>query len=174
MPTAWAVHPGGRSILDRVQAGLELAPDALDASRAVLRDYGNMSSATVMFILRELLHDDALASGATIAGLAFGPGLTVESALLTKRTAPSSRIRPRSTPGSRGVSLAERDVVLRELMDDPQCDPELLRATLRRFDTINRLVSRLGLRLPLAASVPTLRRSIGRPACSISAAAAAT
>ncbi len=86
VPTAWAVHPGGRSILDRVQAGLELAPDALQASRAVLRDYGNMSSATVMFILREMLHDDALADGATIAGLAFGPGLTVESALLTKRT----------------------------------------------------------------------------------------
>lgn len=88
VPDAWAVHPGGRSILDRVQAGLELEPDALRASRAVLRDYGNMSSATVMFILRELLHDDAVASGATIAGLAFGPGLTVESALFTKRTAP--------------------------------------------------------------------------------------
>ena len=37
------------------------------------------------------------------------------------------------------MSLAERDVVLRELMDDPDCDPEQLRATLRRFDTINRL-----------------------------------
>jgi alkylresorcinol/alkylpyrone synthase len=86
VPTAWAVHPGGRSILDRVQTGLELAPDALQTSRAVLRDYGNMSSATVMFILREMLHDDGLVDGATIAGLAFGPGLTVESALLTKRT----------------------------------------------------------------------------------------
>ncbi|MCR2762857.1 type III polyketide synthase [Microbacterium sp. zg.B48] len=87
VPTAWAVHPGGRSILDRVQAGLELAPEALQASRAVLRDYGNMSSATVMFILRELLHDDTVGDGARIAGLAFGPGLTVESALFTKRTA---------------------------------------------------------------------------------------
>jgi len=87
VPSAWAVHPGGRSILDRVQTGLELEPDALHASRAVLRDYGNMSSATVMFILRELLHDDAVASGEVIAGLAFGPGLTVESALFTKRTA---------------------------------------------------------------------------------------
>lgn len=85
-PTAWAVHPGGRSILDRVQGGLDLAPDALAASRAVLRDYGNMSSATVMFILRDLLHDERVETGATIAGLAFGPGLTVESALLTKRT----------------------------------------------------------------------------------------
>jgi len=87
VPMAWAVHPGGRSILDRVQSGLGLPPDALKASRAVLREYGNMSSATVLFILREMLHDDAIASGATIAGLAFGPGLTVESALLTKRTA---------------------------------------------------------------------------------------
>lgn len=87
-PDAWAVHPGGRSILDRVQSGLELEPAALRASRDVLRDYGNMSSATVMFILRTLLHDDTIAAGATIAGLAFGPGLTVESALLTKRTSP--------------------------------------------------------------------------------------
>lgn len=87
VPTAWAVHPGGRSILDRVQAGLELSPEALTASRSVLRDYGNMSSATVMFILRDMMHDDTIGSGATIAGLAFGPGLTVESALLTKRTA---------------------------------------------------------------------------------------
>ncbi|SFR86396.1 2-polyprenyl-3-methyl-5-hydroxy-6-metoxy-1,4-benzoquinol methylase [Microbacterium sp. cf046] len=42
------------------------------------------------------------------------------------------------------MSLAERDVALRELMDDPECDPELLRATLRRFDTINRVVSGWG------------------------------
>jgi 2-polyprenyl-3-methyl-5-hydroxy-6-metoxy-1,4-benzoquinol methylase len=42
------------------------------------------------------------------------------------------------------VSLAERDVVLRELMDDPACDPEQLRATLRRFDTINRTLSGWG------------------------------
>ncbi|WES64606.1 type III polyketide synthase [Microbacter sp. GSS18] len=85
-PDAWAVHPGGRSILDRVEAGLELDPDALSTSRTVLRDYGNMSSATIMFILRALLHDDALADGARVAALAFGPGLTVESALLTKRS----------------------------------------------------------------------------------------
>jgi len=83
-PDVWAVHPGGRSILDRVEAGLELAPDALEASRAVLRSQGNMSSATILFILRRLLHDDGLGDGATIAALAFGPGLTVESALLTR------------------------------------------------------------------------------------------
>ncbi|MGW9585455.1 type III polyketide synthase [Microbacterium sp. NPDC055455] len=84
-PAAWAVHPGGRSVLDRVEAGLELAPDALAASRTVLREYGNMSSATILFILAALLRDDALADGTRVAGLAFGPGLTVESALLTRR-----------------------------------------------------------------------------------------
>lgn len=87
MPDAWAVHPGGRSVLDRVEAGLELEPAALDASREVLRDYGNMSSATILFILRRLLHDEDLADGSRIGALAFGPGLTVESALLVKRGA---------------------------------------------------------------------------------------
>ena len=47
----WAVHPGGRSVLDAVAHGLALDETALDASRAVLRDHGNMSSATVMFVL---------------------------------------------------------------------------------------------------------------------------
>lgn len=84
-PDAWAVHPGGRSVLDRVEAGIDLAPDALAASRAVLRDFGNMSSATILFILRALLHDEAVPDGARVAALAFGPGLTVEQALLTKR-----------------------------------------------------------------------------------------
>ncbi len=51
---AWAVHPGGRSVLDRVEAGLALPQDALDASRAVLREHGNMSSATMLFILQSL------------------------------------------------------------------------------------------------------------------------
>jgi alkylresorcinol/alkylpyrone synthase len=84
-PDVWAVHPGGRSVLDRVEAGLELDADALAASRAVLRDYGNMSSVTILFILGSLLSDSAVHDGARVAGLAFGPGLTVESAMLTKR-----------------------------------------------------------------------------------------
>nr|WP_259393053.1 3-oxoacyl-[acyl-carrier-protein] synthase III C-terminal domain-containing protein [Microbacterium halimionae] len=80
---SWAVHPGGRSVLDRVEHGLELPPDALATSRAVLRDYGNMSSATILFILQEIMQSDALPDGAPLAALAFGPGLTVESAMLT-------------------------------------------------------------------------------------------
>ena len=72
------------------------------------------------------------------------------------------------------MSLAERDVVLRELMDDPECDPELLRATLRRFDTINRLVSGWGaVYRTRIRPVPRARSSDPR-ACSTSAAAAAT
>jgi len=77
---AWAVHPGGRAILDKVQASLALKPDALDVSRTVLRDFGNMSSATILFVLKKLL-DDPATQGTTCA-MAFGPGLTVETALL--------------------------------------------------------------------------------------------
>jgi len=76
-PVLWAVHAGGRSILDSVQQGLHLTPDALRYSREVLREYGNMSSATLMFVLEKILLDaDARGPG---MGMAFGPGLTVES-----------------------------------------------------------------------------------------------
>jgi alkylresorcinol/alkylpyrone synthase len=87
---AWAVHPGGRSILDRVEDGLALDSAALDASRAVLREYGNMSSATILFVLRRMMDDPARTEGERIAALAFGPGLTVEAASLAVRglTAP--------------------------------------------------------------------------------------
>ncbi|WP_110589316.1 type III polyketide synthase [Microbacterium suaedae] len=86
MPDAWAVHPGGRSVLDRVQSGLDLPDSAMSDSREVLRKYGNMSSVTVLFILRRILEDARLGDAARVAGLCFGPGLTVESALFTRRT----------------------------------------------------------------------------------------
>jgi predicted naringenin-chalcone synthase len=73
----WAIHAGGRSILDSVQQALGLAPDILRYSRGVLRDFGNMSSATLMFVLDRILRDPD-ANGAGI-GMAFGPGLTVET-----------------------------------------------------------------------------------------------
>lgn len=72
---AWAVHAGGRSILDSVAHALALAPDALDDSRAVLRDNGNMSSATLMFVLARLLAGPPVEAG---VALAFGPGLAAE------------------------------------------------------------------------------------------------
>ena len=113
---AWAVHPGGRAILDKLQTGLHLPPTALAASREVLASAGNMSSASVLFVLQRLLGGrcedldeeldgnldasgeearavgaagaagtagaDRVAPGSRLAALAFGPGLTVDSALL--------------------------------------------------------------------------------------------
>jgi predicted naringenin-chalcone synthase len=73
-PAAWAVHPGGRSVLDAVERGLGLPADALDASRAVLNDFGNMSSATVIFVIERLLRQRP----ETGIALAFGPGLAME------------------------------------------------------------------------------------------------
>lgn len=78
----WAIHPGGRSILDKVESALNLTPEQLHPSREVLREYGNMSSATVMFILHSLLH--SAHDHERVCAMAFGPGLTVESGLLTK------------------------------------------------------------------------------------------
>jgi alkylresorcinol/alkylpyrone synthase len=79
--TSWAVHPGGPRILTAVEAALELPPDALAASRGVLAEHGNMSSATILFVLERLRAADA--QGPCVA-LAFGPGLTVEMAVLER------------------------------------------------------------------------------------------
>ncbi|MBB3998024.1 type III polyketide synthase [Aureimonas pseudogalii] len=73
----WAVHPGGRSVLDAVERALDLEPDALERSRKVLRDNGNMSSATVMFVLEAILHEKV--GGRAGCAMAFGPGLTAET-----------------------------------------------------------------------------------------------
>lgn len=74
----WAVHPGGRTVLDAVETALELDPDALAGSRGVLRDYGNMSSATVVFVLERMLHSGKEGRG---CAMAFGPGLVAETML---------------------------------------------------------------------------------------------
>ncbi|MGO3056187.1 type III polyketide synthase [Halomonas sp. AOP43-A1-21] len=73
----WAIHPGGRTVLDAVRAGAELEERALIESREVLRKFGNMSSATIMFVLQEMLNNPKK-TGPGLA-MAFGPGLTVES-----------------------------------------------------------------------------------------------
>ena len=73
----WAVHPGGRSILDAVEKGLELPVSALEASREVLSCFGNMSSATVMFVLQRMMQQAR--SGQRGCAMSFGPGLTAET-----------------------------------------------------------------------------------------------
>ncbi|KAJ0962819.1 hypothetical protein J5N97_027941 [Dioscorea zingiberensis] len=85
----WMAHPGGPGVLDRVQAELRLEPNKLDASRHVLREFGNMSSCTVLFIMNEMLRRSVSEKKATTGdGLewgvlyGFGPGLTVEMVVL--------------------------------------------------------------------------------------------
>lgn len=80
----FAIHPGGPRIIDKVAALLELAPDQVRASRDVLRECGNMSSATLPHIWARIAADPAVAPGTLVTSLAFGPGLTVYGAILRK------------------------------------------------------------------------------------------
>lgn len=76
VPCNLAVHAGGRSILDAVERALALDKSALGASRAILAESGNMSSATVLFVIERLLRERACGPG---LALAFGPGLAAEA-----------------------------------------------------------------------------------------------
>ncbi|MER1998048.1 MAG: type III polyketide synthase, partial [Arthrobacter sp.] len=80
----WAIHPGGRSILDKVEAKLELSEEQLVPARETLRNFGNMSSATVMFVLKNILEQPFSGGNERICSMAFGPGLTVETGLFTR------------------------------------------------------------------------------------------
>ncbi|MHC4120784.1 MAG: type III polyketide synthase [Planctomycetota bacterium] len=82
----WAVHPGGKSILDRIEASLGIE-NRLAESRRVLRQFGNMSSATILFVLNEILAKPDGDSRESVLAMAFGPGLTVETCFMSKRTA---------------------------------------------------------------------------------------
>jgi len=81
--THWAVHPGGRDILDRVQHRVGLTDAQLGSARDVLRTCGNMSSATVLFVIRDILLDPASRTGERLIAMAFGPGLTMEGGVMT-------------------------------------------------------------------------------------------
>lgn len=79
----FALHPGGRKILEAIEQALGLSKHDNHHAYQVLRDYGNMSSATVLFVLRELLAAATPAdNGAPVLSCAFGPGLTMEAMLL--------------------------------------------------------------------------------------------
>ena len=104
----WAIHPGGRSIVDKVVTRLGLSEAQAAPARETLRDFGNMSSATVMFVLENILgagpradseHDGGVPGAPSpgtpslgtpsigaerVCAMAFGPGLTVETALMTR------------------------------------------------------------------------------------------
>jgi predicted naringenin-chalcone synthase len=78
----WALHPGGRAILDSMQKGLELSDESMIPSRTVLKNYGNMSSASILFVLKEIMNNNKIGKGEYCCAVAFGPGLTMEVALL--------------------------------------------------------------------------------------------
>lgn len=76
---SWAIHPGGPRVLESVAESLDLPGGATDASATILRAHGNMSSATILFILERLQNTNATTP---MLALAFGPGLTGEALLL--------------------------------------------------------------------------------------------
>lgn len=78
--THYAIHPGGRKILEAVQNSLELQKERLITSYNVLENYGNMSSPTILFVLLELMKINPKSGLVFVAG--FGPGLTLETAIL--------------------------------------------------------------------------------------------
>src|SRR5206468_3687056 len=84
-PHFWAIHPGGRAIVDRLAELFDLAPEEIASSFAVLRHYGNMSSPTILFVLKELrerLRREPGSETSPGVAMAFGPGLVVEMAHL--------------------------------------------------------------------------------------------
>ena len=78
----WAIHPGGTKIVDYLAEALELKPDDLQYSRRVLRQYGNLSSVTIFFVLAEIVRHGQPQPGDYALLQSFGPGLTIELCLL--------------------------------------------------------------------------------------------
>ncbi|WP_239619222.1 type III polyketide synthase [Cohnella mopanensis] len=87
LPALWAIHPGGRGIIDSLQAAFHLTDSQTAASRSILREYGNMSSATILFVLARLREDQLRTNEGVKDGiaLAFGPGMTAEMIRFTYR-----------------------------------------------------------------------------------------
>jgi len=79
----WAVHPGGKAILQKTEQALQIESEKLRCSYSILQEYGNMSSATILFILQKILEDKSI-QNSTFPAMAFGPGLTIEFGLMKK------------------------------------------------------------------------------------------
>lgn len=78
----WAIHPGGKSVIQAVERGLQLTPSQTQAAWETLERYGNMSSASFLFVLEQLLQQKT--HNHLTAGVGFGPGLSIEGILLRK------------------------------------------------------------------------------------------
>jgi predicted naringenin-chalcone synthase len=77
----WAMHPGGRAILDIIQDKLTLPSNLMELTRSIYQDFGNMSSSTVLFALERLSETNQV-DNKPVLSLAFGPGLSIEGLLL--------------------------------------------------------------------------------------------
>jgi len=78
----WVLHSGGRKVIDKLKVQLNLSEEEIKYTKHVLRNYGNMSSPTVLFVLQEVLEKAHPKAGDLAIMLALGPGLVVETALL--------------------------------------------------------------------------------------------
>lgn len=78
----WAIHPGGKKIVDTIKGKLNLTEQNVAASYKVLNDYGNMSSPTILFVLDELMQSEHQSTDAVFA-IGFGPGLSIETAVFS-------------------------------------------------------------------------------------------
>jgi predicted naringenin-chalcone synthase len=81
----WCIHPGGKKILDAINKSLYFTNRRLDTSYQVLKEYGNMSSATILFVLQQMMSSFDYAKPNMLFGAAFGPGLTMESFIASTR-----------------------------------------------------------------------------------------
>jgi predicted naringenin-chalcone synthase len=78
----WAIHPGGKKILDTIKKQLQLNDKDLQHSYKILEEYGNMSSPTILFVLNEIMQVEHKPNE-TIFSIGFGPGLSIETAVFT-------------------------------------------------------------------------------------------
>ena len=85
----WAIHPGGKKILDNIQNQMQLAEADLQYSRKILSEYGNMSSSTILFVLNEIMQAEH-SLNETIFSIGFGPGISIETAMFAYVDSPIS------------------------------------------------------------------------------------
>tara|TARA_R110002072_G_scaffold123719_2_gene259091 strand:+ start:5258 stop:6385 length:1128 start_codon:yes stop_codon:yes gene_type:complete len=78
----WPIHPGGRAIIEAIAGAVKIPTESLDSTYSVLSKYGNMSSATFLFVLKEILQKEHTSVKPWSIGIGFGPGLSFEGILL--------------------------------------------------------------------------------------------
>lgn len=81
--TKWCIHPGGKRILDVIKRSFSFAEGELDHCYSVLKEYGNMSSPTILFVLKNIMKSMHQHKEEKIFAAAFGPGLTMETMIVT-------------------------------------------------------------------------------------------